>query len=59
LSNEKFQIPNKLVTDFSAELVVDKVVKIDIDRRKYLCIRRPGSPGQNVIPIELLRRNMN
>jgi NADH oxidase (H2O2-forming) len=31
---EKFQIPNKLVTNFGAELVVDKVVKINIDRKE-------------------------
>ena len=31
---EKFQIPNQLVTDFGAELVVDKVVKINIDRKE-------------------------
>lgn len=31
---EKFQIPNKLLTDFGAELVVDKVVKINIGRKE-------------------------
>ena len=31
---EKFQIPNKLVTDFGAELVVDRAVKIDTERRQ-------------------------
>jgi NADH dehydrogenase len=31
---EKFQISNQLVTDFGAELVVDKVVKINIDRKE-------------------------
>ncbi len=31
---EKFQIPNKLVTDFGAELVVDQVEKIDPDKKE-------------------------
>lgn len=31
---EKFQIPNKLVTDFGAELVIDRVVKIDTDKKQ-------------------------
>lgn len=31
---KKFQIPNQLVTDFDAELVVDRVVKIDTDRKE-------------------------
>ena len=31
---EKFQIPNQLVTDFGVELVVDRVVKIDTDRKQ-------------------------
>ena len=31
---EKFQIPNKLVTDFGAELVVDLVVKIDTRQKQ-------------------------
>jgi len=31
---EKFQIPNKLVTDFGAELVADAVVKIDTDLKE-------------------------
>lgn len=30
---EKFQIPNQLVTDFGAELVVDRAVKIDTHRK--------------------------
>ena len=42
---EKFQIPNKLVTDFGAELVVDKVVKIDIDRKEIPMYLPPGKPG--------------
>lgn len=31
---EKFQIPNQLVTDFGAELVVDHAVKIDTQRKQ-------------------------
>jgi NADH dehydrogenase len=31
---ENFQIPNQLVTDFGAELVVDRVVKIETDRKR-------------------------
>jgi NADH oxidase (H2O2-forming) len=31
---EKFQIPNKLVTDFGAEMVVDRVVKIDTKHKQ-------------------------
>ena len=31
---KKFQISNKLVTDFGAELVVDRVAKIDVERRQ-------------------------
>ena len=31
---EKFQIPNQLVTDFGVELVVDRVVKIDTNRKQ-------------------------
>ena len=31
---EKFQIPNKLVTDFGAELVVDNAVKIDTQHKQ-------------------------
>ena len=33
---EKFQIPNKLVTDFGAELVVDHAAKIDTQRKQVL-----------------------
>jgi len=33
---EKFQISNKLVTDFGAELVVDQVEKIDPDKKEVL-----------------------
>ena len=31
---EKFQIPNQLVTDFGAELVVDHAEKIDTQRKQ-------------------------
>jgi len=31
---EKFQIPNQLVTDFGAELIVDQAVKIDTQRKQ-------------------------
>ena len=31
---EKFKIPNKLVTDFGAELVIDHAVKIDTQRKQ-------------------------
>jgi NADH oxidase (H2O2-forming) len=31
---EKFQIPNKLVTDFGAEMVFDRVVKIDTKQKQ-------------------------
>jgi NADH dehydrogenase len=31
---ENFQIPNRLVTDFGAELVVDSAVKIDTERKQ-------------------------
>jgi len=31
---EKFQIPNQLVTDFGAELVVDRALKIDTQRKQ-------------------------
>ena len=46
---EKFQIPNALVTDFGAELVVDRVEKIDTIKKQVFTAAGGGYPYDDLV----------
>jgi len=46
---EKFQVPNALVTDFGAKLVIDRVEKIDTDKKQIVTSVGDGYPYDDLV----------
>ena len=46
---EKFQVPNALVTDFGAKLVIDRVEKIDTDKKHIVTSAGDGYPYDDLV----------